>query len=559
MQLVLTEDQELLAKTAADFVAEKSPVARVRELRDDEDPVGFSKKLWKEMAELGWVGIPFPEEHGGAGMGLAELVRDPRGRSAAASRRSLSFPACCSAPARSCSAAALRRSRRAGCRAVAEGEAILTLAHQEAGWTLRPAPRGDPQARTREGDGFTLRGEKVQVLDGHVADALIVPCAHRGRCGRRGGHHALPGAGGCGRPRSHAPAPGGRARRCPGEARRSGRSGRCGARRRGAGRRAAHDRGRRGHRGSLRRDAGQHAVECFDRTITYLKDREQFEVPIGSFQALKHRAAEVFVEVELARSSVMAAARAVDEGADDAARLVSLAKALCSDAAILVANEGVQMHGGVGMTDEPRHRLLLEARPCRGPDLRRRRSPPRSLGAHRRVLMAEGALDPTERLLRACRGEPDGSRAGLAHAPGRALPAPSTAQSGKARPFLDLCRDVEKSVEVSLQPLRAGRHRGGDPVLRHLRAGAGDGHRARFRAGSRDRAADPQRSAGRGAARSRAAGDRALSCSRSCAHCAPSSRMPASRCSASRARPSPWPPIWSRGRGSREFGPAASA
>ena len=75
-------------------------------------------------------------------------------------------------------------------------------------------------------------------------------------------------------------------------------------------------------------------------------------MPIGSFQALKHRAAELFIEIELCRSAVMAAARAVDAGSADAAALVSLAKARCSDAAILVANEAIQMHGGIGMTDE---------------------------------------------------------------------------------------------------------------------------------------------------------------------------------------------------------------
>jgi len=92
--------------------------------------------------------------------------------------------------------------------------------------------------------------------------------------------------------------------------------------------------------------------EAFDRTIQYLKDRRQFGVPIGSFQALKHRAAEMFIQVELSRSAVMAAARALDAGARDAGLLVSLAKARCSDAAILVANEAIQMHGGIGMTDE---------------------------------------------------------------------------------------------------------------------------------------------------------------------------------------------------------------
>src|SRR5512134_1360609 len=74
MQLVLSEDQELLAKTAADWAREHSPVSRVRKLRDANDPLGFSRELWKQMAELGWVGIVFPEEYGGAGMGFADLA-----------------------------------------------------------------------------------------------------------------------------------------------------------------------------------------------------------------------------------------------------------------------------------------------------------------------------------------------------------------------------------------------------------------------------------------------------------------------------------------------------
>ena len=92
--------------------------------------------------------------------------------------------------------------------------------------------------------------------------------------------------------------------------------------------------------------------EAFDRTIVYLNEREQFGVLIGSFQALKHRAAKMFIERELAHSVVMAAARAVDAGADDARQLVSNAKARCSDAYILLTNEALQMHGGIGMTDE---------------------------------------------------------------------------------------------------------------------------------------------------------------------------------------------------------------
>jgi len=93
---------------------------------------------------------------------------------------------------------------------------------------------------------------------------------------------------------------------------------------------------------------------CFEMTLEYLKTRKQFGVPIGSFQALKHRAAKMYIELELARSTVMGAHRALDENRDDntIAKLSSLAKARCSDAFVLIGNECVQMHGGIGVTDE---------------------------------------------------------------------------------------------------------------------------------------------------------------------------------------------------------------
>jgi alkylation response protein AidB-like acyl-CoA dehydrogenase len=94
------------------------------------------------------------------------------------------------------------------------------------------------------------------------------------------------------------------------------------------------------------------AQEAFDRTVQYLKDRKQFGVAIGSFQALKHRAAQMFCEVEITRSAVLAAVSALDGQANDGAALVSLAKAKANDTFHLCGNEAVQMHGGIGMTDE---------------------------------------------------------------------------------------------------------------------------------------------------------------------------------------------------------------
>ena len=347
MQLNLTEDQELLGKTASDFAAEHSPVARFRALRDAADPVGFSKTLWREMAELGWVGIPIPAAHGGAEMGLAELcvVLEPLGR--------------CLAPEPFLSTVLLgggalvkggtAQQQAAWLPRVAAGDAFLALAQQEprSRYVLqRVATRALPA-----GDGWCITGEKIQVLDGFVADALVVVARTSGdEADADGITLFLVAADAAGLAIE-------RQRRVDA---------------RGAALvtlaavevDSAAIVGVEGQGAQLLEEVIDGATvglcaemlgsmqECFDRTLAYLKDRQQFGVPIGSFQALKHRAAEIYIQIELARSCVMAAGRAVDAGDDAARRLVSLAKSRCSDAAILVANEGVQMHGGIGMTDE---------------------------------------------------------------------------------------------------------------------------------------------------------------------------------------------------------------
>jgi alkylation response protein AidB-like acyl-CoA dehydrogenase len=101
-------------------------------------------------------------------------------------------------------------------------------------------------------------------------------------------------------------------------------------------------------------------IEAFERTVAYLKTRTQFGVPIGSFQALKHRAAAMFTEVELSRSIVLDALRAIDEKRADVSLLASIAKARVSGTAQLVSNEAVQMHGGIGVTDEEEIGLFLK-------------------------------------------------------------------------------------------------------------------------------------------------------------------------------------------------------
>jgi alkylation response protein AidB-like acyl-CoA dehydrogenase len=347
MDLVLTEDQELIAKTAADFVKQKSPIARVRELRDTDDPVGFSRALWKEMAELGWVGIAFPEELGGAGLGFAELcaVLEELGRTLAPEP----FLSTVLLAGQALLLAGDEAKAQAWLPRVCKGEAILALAQQEA--KSRYELAAVETRAERSGTGFRLSGEKIQVLDGHVADALVVVArSSGGPRDAKGITLFLVPAGAAGLTIT-------RQRRVDGRnaalVRLDGVA---------VGADAVLGAPDAGHellaRAVDRSTVGLSAEmlggmqQAFALTLDHLKHRQQFGVPIGSFQALKHRAANVFIEIELCRSALMAAARAVDADAPDLARLVSLAKARCSDAYVLATNEGVQMFGGVGMTDE---------------------------------------------------------------------------------------------------------------------------------------------------------------------------------------------------------------
>ncbi|HSJ98968.1 MAG TPA: acyl-CoA dehydrogenase [Myxococcota bacterium] len=347
MQLVLSEEQELLAKSAADFVRERSPVSRVRALRDGRDQTGFSRALWKEMAALGWVGIPFPEALGGAGMGMADLalVLEQLGRRLAPEP----FLSTVLLGGQALLLGGSEAQRQAWLPGVAAGEKLLTLAWQE------PRSRFDPfrieTAARSSGAVFTMRGEKIAVPDAHVADAIVVAARTAGADGDETGImlFLVPrNADGVSiTPQVRIDHRNAALMRFDGAA-------------------LARDAviGEPGGGGALlacvldRATAGLCAEmlgamsQVFEDTVQYLKTRMQFGVPIGSFQALKHRAARVFMEIELARSATMAAVRAIDADDPEAAKLVSLAKARCSDAFLLAANEAVQMFGGVGMTDE---------------------------------------------------------------------------------------------------------------------------------------------------------------------------------------------------------------
>ncbi len=341
--LVLTAPQNMLARTAAELVQKHGGVDRQRQLRDEGGELAYSPDVWAEMADLGWLGIPFAEDHGGLGMGMAEtvLITEAMGRGLA--------------PEPYVSAVVLAGSVVADAGS-AEQQAEWLSPLIDGGKRLAPAllePGGryrleriDTQARAN-GGGWSLFGEKIQVVGGVGADGFLVPA----RVGDDDGLTLfLVPAGAAGL--------------------------KVVAQRRVDSRNAAIVRldGVSVGAGDVLGEIGggsealQRAVdratvalcgemlglmtEAFERTIEYLKSRSQFGVLIGTFQALKHRAAKMFIEIELSRSTVMAAARALDAGDGDARLQVSNAKARCSDALILITNEALQMHGGIGMTDE---------------------------------------------------------------------------------------------------------------------------------------------------------------------------------------------------------------
>ncbi len=362
MALVRTEEQEILARTAREFVAGRSSLKRVRELR--ADALGFSRELWAAMAELGWLGIAVPEQYGGAGLGWSDLaiVMEEAGRGLLPEPLVGSVLLATTAILLGGSDA----QKQAHLPPLVGGERLAALAYQET------ASRYDvAHVTTRAehaGSGFRITGEKIQVLDGHVADWFIVSARTAGE-ERDATGVTLPlvpaDAPGVVAERQwridHRPAAIVRFERVTVRA-----DAVLGIAGQGVGLLGrVLDRAMVG----LAADMLGGLTAAFEMTLDYLKTRKQFGVPIGSFQALKHRAARLFVDTELARSVVAAAARAIDDGAPDAqiARLAAAAKARLSDAFLLGGYEGVQMHGGIGMTDE--HDIGLYLKRARGAEL----------------------------------------------------------------------------------------------------------------------------------------------------------------------------------------------
>jgi len=346
MNLVLNEEHRLLQDSARDFLRRQSPVSRHRELRDSGDATGFSRDLWNEMTDMGWPAINVPEQYGGLGYGCSGLgiVLEECGRTLASS------PMISTALM---GAVTLTGSGNQGlCEdwlpAVASGERLLALAFEE---HQRHRPEHVALTAKPSEDGYVLNGAKTLVLDGHAADGLIVSARTAGGVDDRQGISLFlvdRDLSGLQLEYTTLLDNHGAARVSFNNAGIS--QGRMLGPRDGAWPllEKTLDTGRTGVAAELLGIAR----ESFERTVEYLKERKQFGVPIGSFQALQHRAAVLFGEIELCRSVVLKALHALDGEDDQVPLFASLAKARAGATARLATSEAIQMHGGIGMTDQ---------------------------------------------------------------------------------------------------------------------------------------------------------------------------------------------------------------
>jgi len=348
MAMILNEEQTMLKDSAKDFCTTNAPIGQLRKLRDDANPDGFERGTWASMVELGWAAIPWDEEHGGLAFGYKGLgvVTEESGRTLTASPLYASVWV----GGTLINVAGSDAQKAEMLPQLAAGEMLLALALEE---SHKHDPYGISTTATASGDGFILDGRKTFVLDGHVADKLIVVARTSAEVGSRQGLSLFMvdrEAQGVAVTRTIM-ADSRNAANIALSNVQVGNDALLGAL---DGAADALDQALDIARIGLTAEMLGGIQECFERTVAYLKERKQFGVAIGSFQALKHRAADMFCEIELSKSCVLEALTALDEDRDreEVAKLASLAKAKVGETYNLVSREGIQMHGGIGMTDE---------------------------------------------------------------------------------------------------------------------------------------------------------------------------------------------------------------
>jgi len=346
MPLVLTEEQSMLRDSARGLITDKAPVAHLRQLRDNKDADGFSRALWKTFAEMGFAGLLVPEQFGGSGLGCVEagVVMEEIGRTLMPSPFLATAVLGASALLRGGSTA----QQSTYLPKIADGSLLAALAVDE-GAKHRPLQIALQAARS--GNGFRLTGAKGFVVDGHVADLLIVAARTAGAAGEQHGLTLFlvdPKSKGVAIERTAMVDSHNAARMVfdnvevtadsvLGEVDQAG---------------SLLDGVLNIGRGAVAAEMVGLSEEVFGRTVTYLKERKQFGKLIGEFQALQHRAAQLYIDIEITRAAVLKALQALDHDAGKAGAAVAVAKARAGTTATLAVQEGVQMHGGMGMTDQ---------------------------------------------------------------------------------------------------------------------------------------------------------------------------------------------------------------
>ncbi|MEZ5821921.1 MAG: acyl-CoA dehydrogenase family protein [Xanthobacteraceae bacterium] len=346
MALVLTEEQSMLRDSARGLISDKAPVSHLRQLRDNKDATGFSRDLWKDFAEMGFTGLLVPEEFGGSGLGCVEagVVMEEIGRTLMPSPFLSTAVLGVSALSRGGSAA----QKAEYLSKISAGSLLAALAVDE-GAKHRPLQTAMQAARA--GNGFRLKGAKALVVDGHTADLLIVAARTGGSPGEAAGLTLFlvnPKAKGVATERTIMVDAHNAARiafddvevdadHVLGEVDQGG---------------ALLDNLLNIGRGAVAAEMVGLSEEVFGRTVTYLKERKQFGKLIGEFQALQHRAAQLYIDIEISRAAVLKALQALDADIEKADAAVAVAKAKAGATATRAVQEGVQMHGGMGMTDQ---------------------------------------------------------------------------------------------------------------------------------------------------------------------------------------------------------------
>jgi alkylation response protein AidB-like acyl-CoA dehydrogenase len=354
MNFDLSEEQQILVDSVARFVQNDSGCERFRKLRESER--GWEASMWERMGEYGWLGVPFPEEHGGFGGRFVDLalILEQLGRGLVPEPIIPSVVLAGGLISRCGTAEQVERFLAP----MIEGRASLALAYAER--QSRYCLHDVRTVASRSGKGWTLRGEKVWVLNGHAADQVVVVARTAGAARDKSGLSLFVVDGGAaGVKRTQV----------------NGMDGSRSAllvlddvqvdddRRLGAeGGALPHVEWAVDRAAAAACAEGLGAIqELFERTVAYLKQRQQFGVPIGSFQALQHRAADMFAELELCRSAMLLAAIQADsDDAEERQSEVSAAKVQLAQGGWFVQENAIQLFGGIGVTDEQDEGLFFK-------------------------------------------------------------------------------------------------------------------------------------------------------------------------------------------------------